>query len=148
MRCSTCGADHEWTELGYRAHCSNDDCRIRDAADTERRYFLRALMPVPVRGAPRECCWGLWVEVSAATFDRVGALWDAPDQAAEPSFVATVANAVRGYPPTLGLPGGLQLTGPTTPPQFLFEAGVDHPLAEEQRSGVYPERILEWLHDH
>jgi len=166
VRCTTCGAEHDWSDLEpvfhrpdaylevpesereHRTLASNDDCRIRDADDTWRRYFLRVLMPIPVRGEARDCRWGLWVEVSAATFARVRALWDQPGQAGEPPFAATVANTVRGYPATLGLPGQFRLTGPTTPPFFHFDPAVDHPLAAEQRAGVFPERILEWLHEH
>ena len=166
MRCATCGSEHDWAELQpsflhpdaylevpeeereHRTISGSDDCRVRDAADTERRYFLRGLLPIPIRGEPAPCSWGIWVEVTLPTFERVRELWDAPDQAAEPPFQATLANSVRGYPSTLGLAGTLQLTGPTTAPRFAFAPSVDHPLATEQREGVFAERVLEWLHEH
>jgi hypothetical protein len=54
-------------------------------------------------------------------------------------------DSIAGYPRTVGLPGMVQLTGPTTPPEFNVAPDLDHPLAVEQREGVYPERRLEWL---
>ena len=107
-----------------------------------------ALLPIPVRGEHRPCRWGLWVEVTEAPFGRVADLWDALDQAREPPFRATLANSIRGYPPTLGLPGRLHLTGPDTAPEFRLDQHLDHPLVHEQQIGVPPERILEWLHNH
>jgi hypothetical protein len=132
-------------ERPHRTLAGKSDCRIRDAADTERRHFLRVLLPVPIRGEARPCKWGIWVEVSARHFQVAWDRWDDPDQAQEPPFPGALANSIGGYPPTEGLPGLVQLTGPTTPPEFTFAHDVDHPFAQEQREGVYPERRLEWL---
>jgi hypothetical protein len=163
MRCATCGQEHDWDtmepsfdrpdayyaipeeERPVRTLGGKSDCRIRDIADTERRYFLRVLLPIPIRGEPTLCNWGLWVEVSAADFQRAWDRWDDINQAEEPPFPGVLANAVAQYPSTLGLPGLVQLTGPTTPPRFTFAPGLGHPLAAEQREGVHPERRLEWL---
>ncbi len=163
MRCATCGEEHDWStmepsferpdaywevpeaERPHRTLAGRSDCRIRDAADTEPRYFLRVMVPVPVRGEARECNWGLWVEVSASAFQTAWDRWDDADQASEPTFPGMLANSIGGYPETLGLPGHVQLTGPATPPAFTFADGVDHPFAREQREGVFPERRLEWL---
>lgn len=129
----------------HRTLTGKSHCRIRDAADTERRYFLRVMVPIPIRGEDRPCNWGLWVEVSARDFQVTWDRWDDADQAREPPFHGVLANSIADYPQTLGLPGLVQLTGPTTPPEFTFAQGVDHPFAHEQREGVYPERRLEWL---
>jgi hypothetical protein len=48
------------------------------------------------------------------------------------------------YPSTLALPGAVRLIGPDKAPQFHL-AQLDHPLAREQRTAVYPERALEWV---
>ena len=162
-RCAKCGAEHDLADLEpsftfpdayldvpeperkFRTFVGPDDCRIRDAADTVRRYFLRGLMPVPVYGDAQPCSWGVWVEVSERAFKRTSELWDDPAQGAEPPFPATLANTIPEYPPTIGLPGLLQLTGPKTRPTFTLTPDVTHPLAAEQRGGVYPERVIEWL---
>lgn len=132
-------------ERPHRTVAGKSDCRIRDIADTERRYFLRVMLAIPIRGEDRSCNWGIWAEVSASDFKTACARWDDADQANEPPFPGVLANSVSEYPETLGLPGLVQLTGPATPPQFRFADSVEHPLAREQRDGVFPERRLEWL---
>ena len=132
-------------ERPQRTLAGKSDCRIRDLADTERRYFLRVMLPIPIRGEGRNCNWGIWVEVSASNFKTAWDRWDDADQATERPFPGVLANSVSGYPDTLGLPGLVQLTGPTTPPEFRLAGDVDHPFAREQREGVFPERRLEWL---
>jgi hypothetical protein len=163
MRCATCGEEHEWgtmepsferpdaywavpeAERPHRTVAGKSDCRIRDIADTERRYFLRVMLAIPIRGEDRSCNWGIWAEVSASDFKTAWDRWDDADQANEPPFPGVLANSVSEYPETLGLPGLVQLTGPATPPRFRFADSVEHPLAREQRDGVFPERRLEWL---
>jgi hypothetical protein len=164
--CPDCGVKHDLSDLepsyrwpdaylavppeerDFRTIGGSDDCRVRDAEDLERRYFLRALLPIPIRGEAEPCCWGLWIEVDEPTFERVSELWDDPGQAAEPSLNGSLANELKGYNNTLGLPGCLQLTGPTTAPRFTIDPDVAHPLPQEQRLGVYPERVVEWLAGH
>ena len=161
--CAKCGELHDLSDLeptfhapdayydiaaeerDVRTQLGNDHCRLRDAADTARRYFLRALLPIAVRGETDPCCWGLWIEVDADAFRRVWDLWDNPKQAAEPAIHGVVANHITDYPETLGLPGVLQLTGPTTAPHLTLAPDLSHPLAREQREGVHHERVLEWL---
>ena len=163
VRCATCGVEHDLSDLepGYRwpdAYLAvppgerqfrttggRDHCGVRDAADTERRYFLRVRLLVPVRGHATPCGWGVWVEVSESAFARTRALWYDPEQDREPPFPGYLANSFMDYPPTLGLPGSVQLTGPKTVPTFALAPDLDHPLAREQRTGVYPERVVEWL---
>jgi hypothetical protein len=132
----------------YLTNFSKDDGRIRNADDTERRHFLRVLLSIPIRGEQKDVAWGVWVEVSAADWERAYDIWDDPDQEKEPPFPARLANALRGYDGTLGLPGRVRLTGPKTAPLFELDASVDHPLAREQREGVYPERVIEWVSAH
>ena len=85
------------------------------------------------------------MEVSAADFQTAWERWDDADQASQPPFPGVLANSVAGYPETVGLRGRVQLTGPSTPPDFTFDESVEHPFAQEQRDGVFPERRLEWL---
>lgn len=165
-RCSVCGEEHElgsvepsyrWPdayldvppeEREHRTLGGKDDCRVRTADDSERRYFLRAGMHVPVHGEAETCCWGIWVEVSLGVWDRVSELWSDPRQAEEPPLECRFANTLVGYEGTLGLPGTLRLTGPTSVPSFDFGPDVIHPLAVEQREGVPFERRLEWASWH
>jgi hypothetical protein len=165
VRCATCGEESDLLAMEpsygrpdayfdvpeeqreYLTNFSKDDGRIRNADDTDRRHFLRVLLSVPIRG-DKDCAWGVWVEVSAADWERAYDLWDDPKQAKEPPFPGTLANALRGYDGTLGLPGRVRLTGPKTAPIFELDPSVDHPLAREQREGVYAERVVEWVSAH
>jgi hypothetical protein len=166
VRCGTCGGEHDLSEMepsytypdAYlalppeerraRATVGTDSCRLRDASDVGARYFLRVLLPIPVRGETDALAWGVWAEVSEAAYARTHELWDDPAQRDEPPFEATLANALTCYAATLGLPGAVTLSGPTVVPTFVLAHELDHPLAREQRDGVQPERVVEWLFAH
>jgi hypothetical protein len=163
VQCAHCGVEHDLNELepsfdrpdayflipteSRRERTMDADaaCVIYETDDAPRRHFLRVMLPIPVRGETEPFCWGVWVEVDDRAFARTNRLWGAADQASEPPFRATLANMLPGLAPSLGLHGEVRLTGPNTVPSFRFADGVDHPLAHEQRQGVYPERVLEWL---
>jgi len=166
VRCDTCGGEHDLSEMepsytypdaylavppeerAIRATVGSDECRLHDHPNADPRYFLRVLLPMPVRGEHNACAWGVWAEVSEDAFSRTRELWDDPSQDAEPPFHATLANALTGYSATLGLPGHVTLAGPAIVPTFTLAGGLDHPLAQEQRDGVHPERVVEWLFAH
>jgi hypothetical protein len=166
VRCGTCGGEHDLSEMepsytypdaylavppDERAVCAtvgSDECRLHEGTEVDPRYFLRVLLPIPVRGEDEACAWGVWAEVSATAFARTRALWDDPAQHDEPPFEATLANALTGYSATLGLPGAIILSGPEVIPTFVLANELDHPLAREQRDGVHPERVIEWLFAH
>jgi len=166
VRCETCGGEHDLSEMepsytypdaylamppevrDIRATVGSDECRLVDAPGTDPRYFLRVLLPMPVRGGDEACAWGVWAEVSEAAFARTRELWDDPAQYDEPPFSATLANALTCYSSTLGLPGQVTLSGPAIIPTFMLADRLEHPLAQEQRDGVHPERVIEWLFAH
>jgi hypothetical protein len=166
MQCASCGAEHAWSELepsytypdavlavpaterDSRTVRGADICGVRHAGDVPAQVFLRAVLPIPVRGTAQACNWGIWVELSVAAMDRIYELWSAPEQSTEPPFDARLANALQGYEATLGLRGSLQLVGPKSRPHFTLDGSIAHPLVREQADGVFPERVLEWLHVH
>jgi len=166
VRCGTCGGEHDLSEMepsytypdayldvppeerSTRTTVGNDECRLDDGVSPDTRFFLRVLLPMPVRGEADACAWGVWAEVSEAAFARTRELWDDPAQYDEPPFTATLANSLTCYSSTLGLPGEVTLSGPATIPTFTLANGLDHPLAHEQRDGVHPERVVEWLFAH
>jgi hypothetical protein len=163
IRCSRCGESHDIFAIEpsfarpdaylkipaeQREACAragDDWCRLRDPIEDGERFFLRVTLPVEVLGEGRRIRWGVWVEVSQSVYQRSMDLWDEMNQAAEPPLPAVLANQLPDYPSTLGLPGSIRLRGPEMAPHFYLTEGVDHALAREQRSGVYPERIMEWV---
>ncbi len=88
--------------------------------------------------------WGLWVEMHPPEFDRVWNLWDTPDQNQEPPLACWIANQIRRYPDTVGLPCSLQLESPATRPTIRLAPGLEHPFAREVSAGVDLARSLEW----
>src|SRR5262245_30554524 len=123
VRCSTCGGEHDLSEMEpsytypdaylavpveerhLRTTVGTDECRLHDGRENDPRYFLRVLLPMPVRGEEEACAWGVWAEASEDAFTRARDLWDDPAQNDEPPFAATLANALTCYSSTLGLPG-------------------------------------------
>jgi hypothetical protein len=167
IRCAACGHSHDLSELepsfdrpdayfdipeperAARSVNTTGLCAIRGEGMDPLRYFVRVVLPVPVRGESRRFCWGTWAEVAEADFVMVGENWENPDQASLPRFSGLLANEIpfmpAGAAPTLGLPGLLQLTGPRDFPAFVLEESLEHPFAVEQREGIYAERLLEYL---
>ena len=165
--CASCGRDHDLSELEpsfdrpdayfavpaeHRATRTLNTaglCAIRGTDTEPVRCFVRVVLPVPVRGESRQFCWGIWIEVAESDFKRAGDHWDDPDQASLPPIAGALANEVPFMPdgagPVLGLRGVARFLGPRDYPEFMLDANVEHPFAVEQREGIYPERLLEYL---
>lgn len=163
FQCATCGSQHDASELepsfqapsAYwrvpaeerddRTLLKRERCWIRDAAGTQRRFFLRVVMPIPVRGEERPCYWGVWVEIDRAVGQRIDDLWDDPDQDKEPLLPATLANEAPEFPGSEGLPGFLQLIDERTRPHFMIASTVQHRLQHAQMDGVPVEDTIGWV---
>jgi len=156
VKCEQCGLEHsvDEMELTFRRP---DDVIALSAEERKRlvqensnlctigegRYFVRAVLPLPVEGRELPYNIGLWVEVDHSAFDKVRELWSDPNQAEEPPFEVHIANDIPTLPPSSGLKATLHLTGPTTRPKVLL-APVLHPLALEQTKGITAHRAHEY----
>lgn len=105
-----------------------------------KRFFIRALLPLPVESRELSYCIGLWVEVSQTAFDRIYALWDSEEQLDEAPFLAHVANEIPTAAGSLGLEAELRLTGPTTRPDVFLKPST-HQLYLEQTRGIDEHRV-------
>lgn len=156
--CKQCGKQHEEidTQIAFgkpdayfevpeaerekRVFLTTDICDI----DGER-LFVRGVLQIPVHGH-EHFAWGIWVEMGSADFDRYVALYESSNQANEPPLHGHIATAIPVYrKSSLGVPVGVQLTGPTTRPLFFVEAGVEHVIAEEQSDGINVDRLNDFL---
>ena len=162
VRCSKCGDEHDLrgieptfnrpdaflavpaSERDKRVSHNDDGCLIASIDGKSLTCFFRVVLYVPVRGESRPIGWGLWVEVDAPTYWRVGDLEDDENQAAEPPFACALANEIPNYPGTLGLPAIMKLEKPGVRPTVVLSPECDHPFALEARAGVSFERALEW----
>jgi hypothetical protein len=155
-KCSTCGKIHlrDELELSFRrpdavvalpeaqrksgVKESDDLCAIGS-----ERFFVRAVLPLPVREWEHPYRIGIWVEVERAAFDRVLELWDDSAQHEEPPFRAKLANDIPSLQSTRGLPVRLQLTTPKTRAVVLVPE-CDHGLHREQSLGITAHRASEY----
>lgn len=154
--CAECGQEHppEDLELAFRRpdvvaalSAEEREARVQENLDLcvldGARFFIRALLPLPVTGREQPYHVGLWVEVSQQAFERVYLLWNEATQAEEPAFHAEVANDISLHPPAGGLLATLALTGPTTRP-IVTLSPAEHPLVAEQIRGISAQRAAQY----
>eukprot|EP00456_Euglypha_rotunda_P079916 TRINITY_DN7708_c0_g2_i2.p1 TRINITY_DN7708_c0_g2~~TRINITY_DN7708_c0_g2_i2.p1 ORF type:complete len:137 (+),score=13.75 TRINITY_DN7708_c0_g2_i2:138-548(+) len=108
------------------------------------RFFVRAVLPLPVEGWENPYNIGLWAEVSKENFYRILDLWTDPGQEAEPPFAAKIANEIYSHPLSLGLEAELRLTGPRTRPAIYVSGSEHEALHREQCLGITPHRAYEY----
>ncbi|ETX16430.1 hypothetical protein OCH239_00920 [Roseivivax halodurans JCM 10272] len=114
---------------------AGDDKLSADLCRVGERRFLRAILPLPVRGAEDAALFALWAEVAPEDFY---ATLDAIDAGTEPpACPATLANEL----PEFGLPDGTLVPG-TEAERPTFRAGSG-PLAEVQEAGLSFDALLD-----
>jgi hypothetical protein len=107
------------------------------------RFFARGLLVVPVLDADEDFTWGVWVELSSGSFERMSELWETPNREREPPYPGWLANALPGYAAsTLGMLTRIK-TRPVGLAPLVQVSADDHPLSEEQRSGITVARVRE-----
>lgn len=156
MICSKCGEEHSLEEMELTFRRPDDVARLsaeerarlvqenNDLCVIEgKRFFIRALLPLPVESRDIPYCIGLWVEVTQETFERVYELWDSDDQVREPPFAAQIANEIPTACGSLGLHAEIRLTGPTTRPDVFLQPS-QHQLYIEQTRGIDDHRTFEY----
>ncbi len=154
--CVECGHEHPLEELELTflrpdvvaaLQAVERETRVQENKDLcvldGKRFFIRALLPLPVAERENPYNIGLWVEVSQQAFERVYELWDEENQTEEPAFQAKIANDIRIHPPACGLAASLSLTGPTTRP-FVTLSPAEHPLVGEQSRGISAHRAAQY----
>ena len=80
---------------------------LRDG-DRER-FFVRALLELPIDGEEGFFRYGSWIEVSPEDFEVLGELWHDEDGWRSRPFSGTLANELHPYAFTEGLPVQLRL---------------------------------------
>ena len=107
------------------------------------RFFARGLLVIPVLDAEPDFTWGVWVELSPGSFERMSELWETPNREREPPYPGWLANALPGYTAsTLGMLARLK-TQPVGRAPLVQVSADDHPLADEQRDGITLARVRE-----
>ena len=119
-----------------RSGLTADQCVIAD-----ERWFVRGLLVLPVLDAEPDFTWGVWVEVSAGSFERMSELWETPKREREPPYPGWLANALPAYErSTLGMLARMT-TQPVGLPPLVQVSADDHPLSVEQQHGITVARV-------
>jgi hypothetical protein len=127
-------------ERERRARVGEDSAVLEDR-DAER-FFVRALLELPIEGEDGYFGYGTWIEVSAADFEALGELWDAEDGWRSEPFAGTLANELHPYAFTEGLPVRIRLRDVQLLPLVELD-DVDHELARAQANGISSHRAHE-----
>ena len=105
------------------------------------RWFVRGLLVLPVRDADEDFSWGVWVEVSAGSFERMSELWETPNREREPPYPGWLANTLPVYEqPTIGMLARMT-TRPVGLAPLVQVSADDHPLSVEQHEGITLARV-------
>ncbi|WP_168222966.1 DUF2199 domain-containing protein [Oceanicola sp. D3] len=116
-----------------RDRLTTDLCRLGDS------YFIRCILPVPIRGHDGYFCFGPWAMVAREHFEAHSAATLPPF----PPFdgcEAVLANALPGTAPRQPTPCMLTTAGPTDRPALFPHAG---PLRAAQESGITFDTLLQ-----
>ena len=105
----------------------------------ESRYFLRAILPVPIEDGDA-FCWGVWVEVSRQDHDRYLKAYSADELSELEPIKGCLANELPVYEESLGAPVRLMPSADQRPDVVVLQEGL---LATEQQVGITLRRLEE-----
>lgn len=112
-----------------------EDAAILDG----ERFFVRALVELPIAGEEGYFGYGAWIEVSEPDYAALVELWHDEDGWRSEPFAGTLANELSPYAFTDGLPVQLRLRDVRLLPLVELEDG-EHELVRAQRHGISPHR--------
>jgi hypothetical protein len=156
--CTVCGESHagemrdirlslpepifriEEADRDDRAWVGDDSAVLRDRE--EERFFVRALLELPVAGEDGYFGYGTWIEVGEADFDTLGELWHDEDGWQREPFTGTLANELHPYAFTEGLPVRIRLRDVRLLPLVELDDS-NHELVRAQRNGISSHRAHE-----
>jgi hypothetical protein len=112
-----------------------DDFAVLD----DQRYFVRALVELPIYGEDGYFGYGAWVEVTKDDVTALGELWHDEEGWRSDTFPGTLANELSPYAFTEGLPVRIRLREVNLLPLIELE-DADHELVRAQRNGISSHR--------
>ena len=155
VRCPQCGDEHDLVDMevafgmpddffslaegerNSRGKISDDFCQLDD------RYFVRSVIPVPVKDRAGIYCWGVWVELNKDDFFKTYDTWDEDDVSHIPKLAGKLANALPDYENTISLSGELQLKSDSRP---FFYVSEDSNLKTDQSTGITTSDAARYYH--
>jgi hypothetical protein len=153
--CRCCGQWHDglafaygvdapayWSpELGADAHSvlEQEICIIGD-----ERFFVRALVRLPVLDADEDFEWGVWVSLSSDNFTRMADVWEQEGREAEPPMFGWLSTELPVYEPSTINLKTMVHTRPVGLRPLVELEPTDHLLSVEQREGISLARVQEF----
>ena len=110
--------------------------------EDSERFFVRALLELPVEGEEGYFGYGAWIEVEPGAFEELVRLWHDADGWRSRPFAGTLANDLHPYAFTEGLPVQIRLRDVKLLPLVELEDS-DHELVRAQRNGISGHRAHE-----
>lgn len=124
-------------ERERRARVADDAAVLQSAAG--ERFFVRALLELPIAGEDGYFGYGAWIEVTEPNFAALGELWDDEDGWRSQPVAGTLANELSPYAFTEGLAVQIKLREVDLLPLVELEDG-EHELVRAQRYGISAHR--------
>ena len=124
-------------ERERRSLVSDDSAVLH--GETGDRFFVRALLELPIAGEDGYFGYGAWIEVERARLRGARELWDDEDGWRSEPVAGTLANELSPYAFTEGLPLQIRLRDVELLPLVELEDG-EHELVRAQRYGISPHR--------
>ena len=107
-----------------------------------RDFYLRGRILLPIVGRQDPFVWGVWAEVSPASFIRANQLWHTAGRENEPPFSGWLNSEIFIFGDTINLELDVHTQPVGHRPQFTV-SDPRHALGVEQRSGITLERAQE-----
>ena len=153
--CEVCGETHAGETRDIRMGLPDPIFRL-DEDERERRayvdgdfaaldgerFFVRALLELPIDGEDGYFGYGAWVEVSREDVESLGELWHDEEAEEAGPFSGTLANELSPYAFTEGLPVRIRLRDVRLLPLVELDE-ANHELVRAQRRGISLHRAHE-----
>ncbi len=122
-----------------------DSCKFTSDyyACEEEYFYIRGVIPLPIKDSDQIYNIGAWAQVSPGSFNRIWELWEDENQDKEPRIRGILANKVHLNTGVERTEIQVQLTGPTSRPEFYID-DENCSLYLEQISGITIHRASEY----
>ena len=152
--CQTCGETHTGLmDLGADGPDAYDSSSAEEQETeflksddlciwNDEHFFVRCVLPIPVRGLDDFFGFGAWSTLSKDNFALYRAHWEHPASDGLGPWFGWLSNGLKPYPDALNLPCRVHPQDHGQRP-FLELDDRDHPLSRDQREGITVERLME-----
>ena len=101
------------------------------------------MIEIPVLDNDETFNWGVWVSLRKENFKRYFEVYGTQDELKEKPYFGWLSNEIPIYPKTLNIKTHVHLQGTTLRPKIELDHSNDHPLCQEQHTGISMARVHE-----